>query len=459
MRPVAATDAGTRAVSGFTHFADAGTLGRMEVGKTASGHHDRFKFHLLWLGLLLVIGGGCTNFHGRGLRGPVPHRYGVADAQFARSTSALLGAPLVEGNRVTVLLNGDQMFPDMLAAIRAAKHSINLETYIYWSGEVGQAFAEALAERARAGVAVRVLIDWIGGRKLSERQMRLMRRAGVDVRKYNPVVLYNLARLNHRDHRKLLIIDGRIGYIGGAGIADLWLGNAQSPKHWRDTQYRVEGPVVAQMQAAFLDNWMKTTGQVLDGPAYFPELAPVGPHRAQAFFSSPREGAEPVRLMYLLALAAAQKSIRLSASYFVPDKLIAGELLRAARRGVDIEIIVPGGRHDTPLARLASRAQWGDLLRAGVRLYEYQPTMYHCKGLIVDELWVSIGSANFDRRSFNLSDEANLNVYSAEFAAEQLAVFEADKRQCRQLTYEQWRRRSLGKRLLEQLARPFRAHL
>lgn len=431
----------------------------MEVGKTASGHHSPFKFHRLWLLLLLVIAGGCTNFHGRGIRAAVPSQYGVADAQFARSTSALLGAPLVAGNRVTALLNGDQIFPDMLAAIRAARHSINLETYIYWSGEVGERFAEALAERARAGVPVHVLIDWIGGRKLSDRQVRLMRQAGVEVRKYNPVVVYNLARLNHRDHRKLLIIDGRIGYIGGAGIADVWLGNAQSPRHWRDTQYRVEGPVVAQMQAAFLDNWMKTTGQVLDGPAYFPELTPVGPHQAQAFFSSPREGAEPVRLMYLLALAAAQKSIRLSASYFVPDKLIARELLRAARRGVDIEIIVPGGRRDTSLARVASRAQWGKLLEAGVRLYQYQPTMYHCKGMIVDDRWVTLGSANFDRRSFRLSDEANLNVYSAEFAAEQIALFEADKRHCRQVTYEQWRRRSLCQRLLEQLVRPFRAHL
>ena len=371
----------------------------------------------------------------------------------------LVGPGIVASNRVTAFINGDRIFPAMLAAIRGARKSIDLETYIYWSGDIGRQFAEALAERARAAVKVHVLIDWIGSRKVDSRDLAMMREAGVEVEKYNPLVWFNLARLNHRDHRKLLIVDGKTGFIGGAGLADIWQGNADAPKHWRDSQFRLEGPAVGQMQAAFMDNWTKTTGRVLDNEDYFPELRPAGDHYAQVFFSSPRDGTETVRLMYLLAIAAAQKNIRLSASYFVPGALTTEELVDASKRGVNVEIIVPGAKTDVPIARYASRSKWGPLVQAGIKIYEYEPTMYHCKVLIVDDVWVTVGSANFDNRSFRLNDEANLNVYSAEFAAEQARAFEEDKASAKLISHKEWKNRGLCTKLLERILAPFRSQL
>ncbi|MBM3839595.1 MAG: cardiolipin synthase B [Verrucomicrobia bacterium] len=416
------------------------------------------KFFVPGLATLALLT-GCTNFHGRGIQYQLQPQYGVDEAQFLRSMGQLVGPEIVGGNRVTSLVNGDQIFPAMLEAIRSARKTINLESYIYWSGEVGRRFTDALTERARSGVRVHVLLDWVGSRRIDSELLRRMRAAGVDVQKYNPLVWYNLARVNHRDHRKLLIVDGTVGFIGGAGVADIWLGNADSPAHWRDTHFRLEGPAVGQMQAAFMDNWMKTTANVLDGLDYFPDLLPVGDHFAQVIKSSPREGTESVRLMYLISIAAARKSIRLSMPYFVPGALTTQQLLDARKRGVAVEIIVPGARTDTPIVRHASRSKWGPLLEAGVKIYEYQPTMYHCKMMIVDDFWVSVGSANFDSRSFRLNDESNLNVLSSDFAAEQVRLFEHDKRQSREVAYQDWKRRSVGKRLLEFLTAPFHSHL
>jgi cardiolipin synthase A/B len=411
-------------------------------------------------GLLLVAAlSGCSSFHGRGIRYQIEHQYTVREPQFLRAMGQLVGPGILPGNRVTALINGDQIFPAMLEAIRGAQKSINLETYIYWSGDIGQEFAETLAERARAGVRVHVLIDWVGSRKVNSRDLQLLRQAGVEVEKHNPLLWFNLARFNHRDHRKLLIVDGKIGFIGGAGLADIWEGNADSPNHWRDTQFRLEGAAVGQMQAAFMDNWTKTTGRVLDSEEYFPELSPAGDDRAQVFFSSPRDGTETVRLMYLLAIAAANKNIRLSASYFVPGALTTEELVDASKRGVNVEIIVPGAKTDVPIARYSSRSKWGPLLQAGIRIYEYEPTMYHCKVMIVDDVWVTVGSANFDNRSFRLNDEANLNVYSTEFAAEQARIFEDDMKNAKLVTYKDWKQRGLCTKLLERLFAPFRSQL
>jgi len=411
--------------------------------------------------LLLLLAGvsGCSSFHGRGIRYQLDHEYSVHEPQFLRSMGQLVGPGIVASNRVTAFINGDRIFPAMLSAIRGARKSIDLETYIYWSGDIGRQFAEALAERARAAVKVHVLIDWIGSRKVDSRDLAMMREAGVEVEKYNPLLWFNLARLNHRDHRKLLIVDGKTGFIGGAGLADIWQGNADAPNHWRDTQFRLEGPAVGQMQAAFMDNWTKTTGRVLDNEDYFPELSPAGDHYAQVFFSSPRDGTETVRLMYLLAIAAAQKNIRLSASYFVPGALTTEELVDASKRGVNVEIIVPGAKTDVPIARYASRSKWGPLLQAGIKIYEYEPTMYHCKVMIVDDVWVTVGSANFDNRSFRLNDEANLNVYSAEFAAEQARAFEEDKTSAKLISYKEWKGRGLCTKLLERILAPFRSQL
>ena len=382
----------------------------------------------------------------------IPRLYSTSDPQFLRSMGVLLGPPIVSGNRFEVLLNGDQIFPSMLAAIRGAKRTITFETYIYWSGAIGKEFADALSQRARAGVKVHVLLDWVGSSKMDEVALDEMRHAGVDVRKYHQPHWYNLGRLNNRTHRKILVVDGRIGYTGGVGIADQWSGNAQDPEHWRDTHFLAEGPVAEQMQAVFLDNWMKATGQVLHGDAYFPDIVQVGNSQGQMFSSSPSGGAESMHLMYLLSITAASESVHLSMSYFVPDELALQALLDALKRGVKIQIIVPGEHMDAETVRRASRARWGDLLRAGAEIYEYQPTMYHCKVMVVDGYMVSVGSTNFDPRSFRLNDEANLNIYSATFAQRQIEIFRQDLRKSRRFTYEQWVRRPLREKVWEHAA-------
>jgi cardiolipin synthase A/B len=389
----------------------------------------------------------------------IEHLYGVRDPQFVRSMGSLLGPPIVPGNRVKALCNGDEIFPAMLDAIRGAAKTICFETFIYWSGTIGREFADALSERARAGVKVYVMLDWMGSKQIDESLVQLMTDAGAQVLRYHPVRWYNVGRINNRTHRKLLIVDGRIGFTGGVGIADNWLGQAQDPEHWRDSHYRLEGPAVAHMQAAFMDNWMETRGEVLHGEEYFPPLEPVGSHPAQVFRSSADDGSESVRLMYLISLASAESSVRLANSYFVPDSLAVRTLVDAQRRGAKVEIIVPGRHIDQKLVRRASRALWGPLLEAGVAIYEYQPTMYHVKVAIVDEIWTSVGSTNFDSRSFRLNDEANLNVFDPQFAEGQVGMFEEDKKRARRISLEEWRRRPLRERALERVAALLRLQL
>jgi len=375
--------------------------------------------------------------------------YSTGSPQFFRSLGVLLGPPVVDGNRVQDFQNGEEIFPAMLAAIRSARSTISFETYIYWSGEVGRAFADALSERARAGVQVHVLLDWVGSQKIDDALLNEMRGAGVAIEMYRPLHWYTLARLNNRTHRKLLVVDGRVGFTGGVGIADKWTGHAQDADHWRDSHYRIEGPAVAQMQATFLDNWTKVTGRVLHGEDYFPPLQAVGDVRGQVFSSSPEGGAESMQLMYLLAITAAAKTIDLATSYFVPDELTVSTLVAAMRRGVRFRLIVPGPIIDTDVVRRASRARWGPLLAAGAEIHEYQPTMYHCKVMIVDGRLVSVGSTNFDPRSFRLNAEANLNVYDAPFAERQVAVFERDLAHTRRITLAEWEARPWHEKLVE----------
>lgn len=381
--------------------------------------------------------------------------YSAADPDFARAMGVLLGPAIVDGNRFDVLLNGDQIFPAMLAAIRQARKSITFESYIYWSGTVGSKFAEALAERSRAGVKVHVLLDWIGSNKMDPAQLARMEQAGIEIRRFHAPHWYNLPRVNNRTHRKVLVVDGEIGFTGGVGIADQWAGAAQDAEHWRDTHFRAEGPVVAQMQAVFLDNWIKATGVVLHGADYFPELKPAGTGSAQMFSSSRSGGSESMQLMYLLAITAAQRSIHLSTAYFVPDSLTLRTLADAVKRGVKVQIITPGERTDAEIVRHASRARWGTLLEAGAEIYEYVPTMYHCKIMIVDALLVSVGSTNFDNRSFQLNDEANLNIYDAEFAARQVEIFQEDLRRSRRISLEKWQQRPRAEKLLDRASSLF----
>ncbi len=382
----------------------------------------------------------------------VRREYALHDPQYQRALGALLGPPITDGNRFEAFQNGDQIFPPMLAAIRAAKHSITFETYIYWSGDIGRAFADALSERARAGVKVHVLLDWVGSAKVDADFIREMETSGVEIRKFHKPSWYDIARMNNRTHRKLLVVDGRIGFTGGVGIAPEWTGDAQDPAHWRDSHYQVEGPVVAQMQAVFMDNWIKVSGDVFHGERYFPPLPPVGTGRAQMFSSSPSGGSESMHLMYLLSIAAATKTIDLSSAYFVPDDLTVGALVAALHRGVRVRIVTPGPIIDSQTVRRASRAAWGPLLEAGAQISEYQPTMYHCKVFLVDGLLVSVGSTNFDNRSFRLNDEANLNIYDETFAAAQTVQFEADLAQSKRLSYEAWKERPLLEKAWEHLA-------
>lgn len=375
--------------------------------------------------------------------------YSASDPDFLRAMGVLLGPAILAGNRFEVLLNGERIFPAMLAAIGRAKKSITFESFVYGSGDIGGSFADALAERSRAGVMVHVLLDWVGSNGMDPAQLARMEQAGIEVRRFHAPRWYNLARMNNRTHRKVLVVDGAVGFTGGVGIADLWTGDAQDPDHWRDTHFRAEGPVVAQMQAVFSDNWIKATGRVLHGPAYFPPLALAGSSSAQMFSSSSSGGSESMQLMYLLAITAAQRSIHLSTAYFVPDPLTLRTLADAVRRGVKLQIIAPGENTDANSVRRASRARWGPLLEAGAEIYEYLPTMYHCKVMVVDALLVSVGSTNFDNRSFQLNDEANLNIYDAEFAARQIEVFRDDLRRSRRISAEEWRRRPRAEKLWE----------
>jgi len=306
---------------------------------------------------------------------------------------------------------------------------------------------------------VHVLLDWVGSQKIDEEMLDGMRAAGVEIRHYHALQWYMLDRLNNRTHRKLLVADGRVGFTGGVGIADEWSGDAEDPNHWRDTHYRIEGPAVAQMQAAFNDNWVKVSGTVLDGDAYFPKLEPAGTHLAQVFKSSPEGGSESMHLMYLLSVASAAKSIDLAMAYFVPDELALRAIEDALARGVKVRIVMPGHHTDAKPVRRASRALWRGILRAGAELYEYQPTMYHCKVLVVDRLWASVGSTNFDNRSFRLNDEANLNVLDAGFAERQVADFEADLKRARRITYEEWESRPLTEKAMERFFALFRLQL
>lgn len=387
------------------------------------------------------------------------HTYSVTDPQFEREMGVLLGPAILAGNQVTALQDGDEIFPAMLQAIAGARHSITFETYIYWSGDVGEQFTEALSERARAGVQVLVTVDWLGSAKMDNALLERMRQAGVKVERYRPLNWYNLDRINNRTHRKLLVVDGRIGFTGGVGIADQWSGHAQDPEHWRDSHFRVEGPVVAQLQAAFNDNWIKMTGTSLSGPAFFPALQPAGDSHAHMFMASPQGGTESMHLMYLMAIVAADRQIDLAASYFVPDRLLIHALLEARRRGVAVRVLVPGEHIDSDSVRLSSRTDWGPLLAAGVQIAEYQPTMLHVKMLIVDNTLVSVGSTNFDIRSFRLNDEASLNVYDADFAGRMTAVFERDWSHGKVYDLAMWERRPLREKFLEQVVRPLKSQL
>ena len=395
----------------------------------------------------------------RVLRSIVPHRFDASDPQFARTMSSFSQGQMFSSNAVQTLVNGDEIFPSMLQAIRAAHSTVDMETYIYWSGAIGYEFATSLAAKAKEGVKVRVLVDWVGSLPFDEDLIQIMTSAGVTFERYRPVYWYTFDRINNRTHRKLLIVDGRVAFTGGVGIADNWRGNARNPDEWRDTHYRIEGPAVSGFQAAFAENWLETTGETLQGEKFYPPPEPAGALDAQLILSSQPNGSEGMELMMLAAIAAAKDHLRIGMAYFVPDDIALQQILDARKRGVSVDVIVPNSLTDVPLTRKSSRYFWGALLKAGVRIFEFQPTMYHPKLLIVDGVWASFGSANLDERSLRLNDEATLNVYGRDFAKTQIDLFNQDLQGSRQISLEEWQARPLHEKMTDWFASWLRSQL
>jgi cardiolipin synthase len=394
--------------------------------------------------------------HGYELRGDVS----VGEPRFMRDAEALTGSPVSEGNDVDLLVNGDQIFPAYLGAVREAKETVNLLTYAYWRGDIAIEVADTLCDKAGDGVECNVLIDAVGGARMDRKLVRKMRDAGVTVHYFRPPKPYAVRRLQFRTHRKLLILDGRIGFTGGVGIAEEWTGDAQDPDHWRDTHVRVRGPVVRGLQGAFAENWLEATGQVLAGEHYLPDLDPVeGGGLMQVMRSSATVGDSNAEALYFLALAAAKERIELTSAYFVPRPAFTEALIDAAERGVDMRVLVPGPHIDKEFVRTAGRASYAPLLEAGIRIFEYQPTMLHAKGLVVDRVWSAVGSVNFDNRSFQLHDEVTLCVQSEDFAAQLGEVFERDLETSEEIERERWNGRGIRQRAAEATSRLARREL
>ena len=408
----------------------------------AAGERRRFW---LWLSVCIVfaLAGYFWLTSARILREPVELSYGPTDAVFADTLGPLIGAGFEPGNRIRTLINGERFFPVMLEAIRGAKKSVTLETYIWTSGKISDQFIEALRERAAAGVKVLVLADGMGTLKLKEEDKQKLKDGGVTFHIYGREHWYDIKpNINHRTHRKILVVDGRIGFTGGTCIDDHWLGDADSEKVWRETQIRIEGPAVRQMQATFAANWLQTTGELLVGPEYFPKAEPAGDILAHVYRSGPNENPENARISYLLAIASARKSVRIANAYFVPDDLAIEMLVRALRRGVAVQVIVPA-INDSKIGRAASRSRLKRLLEAGAEVHLYQPAMYHCKVMVVDDAFVTVGSVNFDNRSFAINDELAVNIVDPSAARELLASFQQDLRRSKRLTLEEYQSRPL----------------
>ena len=385
--------------------------------------------------------------HGYDLRGG---ELDVGDAGFLRAAEALTGAPISWGDEVELLINGDEIFPAYLETIAGAQRTLCLTTYVYWRGDIAHDVGRALCERARAGVEVNVIIDAVGGIKIERDLLARMEDSGVRVVRFRPPRAYAVRRLTHRTHRKLLIADGRVGMTGGVGIAEEWTGDAQDPDHWRDTHVRVHGPVVRGLFGAFAENWLEATGEVLAGEGYLPEIERTdGGGPMMLVRSGAGVGDSNVEALYYLAIAAARETLDLTAAYFVPRPAFIEALCDAAERGVRVRVLVPGPHIDKALVRVAGRAGYDELVDCGVQIHEYQPTMLHAKTMTVDGRWSSVGSVNFDNRSFQLHDEATLCVSSEAFAARLTERFERDLERADRIEPARWHDRGALQRASE----------
>jgi cardiolipin synthase A/B len=375
------------------------------------------------------------------------HPFAVKDAAFRRSLDTF-GNAMVGGNTAQILNNGDAIISAMTQAIREAKATVNLESYIFKNDKAGAMFAQPLIEAARRGVEVRVLVDGTGSSH-SGPILDRMRKAGAKVYVFHPIGLWSLYNIGWRTHRKILVVDGTVSFTGGFCIADNWLGDARSPKEWRDTMVRVTGPVSAQMQAIFSQDWTYTTGEVLAGDKFYPHLERTGSVEAQGIKVSRGDASSQAEIFYLVAIQSAERSIHIQNAYFVPDAQIRQALIQAAKRGVDVRIMVPGRHIDMPLVRMASRSHYGELLQAGVHILEYNHTMMHQKNAVIDGLFSTIGSINFDGRSLRANEEDSLAFYDSGFAAQVEATFADDEKYSREITYQSWKKRGAEQHLAE----------
>lgn len=368
------------------------------------------------------------------------------------SIAGLTGSPILPGNRVEILQNGDEFFPALLQDIAASRESIHIETYVWWKGEICEQIAEALAAKARKGVEVRLQLDAVGAQEGDEKLFEMMEAAGVRIARFHPFELADLGLFNNRTHRKIAIFDGRVAHVFGHGIAQEWTGHAQDEEHWRDTGVRLQGPIVGAVQSVFSENWLEQTSEPIVGERYFPPLEPAGTVRAQMVASSPQGGVSRLELLYKLAIATAQKELLIQNPYFIPDGEVVGLIDKAVQRGVDVSIMLPGAVTDSSIVRHAGHRHYEDLLRHGVKIYEYRPTLNHQKILIVDRVWAHVGSANFDDRSLDINDEASVGIIDAEVAGRLRAAFTEDLKSSTEVTLAEWQKRSAWHRLVDRVS-------
>ena len=395
---------------------------------------------LVWL-VLVFLFTPAINYH-------LARRTSVHADDFLYTLQSTCQAALHHGNCVSILTNGAQFYPAMLDAIRSATRSIILECYIMQPGRIADQFIEALSERARLGVNVTIVVDGIGSFNLWGRPVKRLRAAGCRIQSYQWVEWHRLHRLNNRTHRELLIVDGRVAFIGGAGIADWWADPIKGGRPWRDTMARIEGPVVAALQGVAAENWLECCGEILTGPDYFPSLETAGETTAFVIKSSPSDRATASRVAFQLLMEGADHHVRISTPYFLPDRALRRALIGLSKRGVAVDVIVPGPHTDQRWVRLASRRMWGRLLDAGIRIHEYRPGMTHNKALIVDELWSVLGTTNSDNRSFEHNDEVNVALRDPDVARRLLEDYRQDLADSDEITAERWRRRPLWEKVV-----------
>jgi cardiolipin synthase len=388
----------------------------------------------------------------------------VGEPSFFPTIEAYTDAPIVGGNRIELLFNGDETFPAMLRDIKTAKSTITFAQYLYEDGSISYEFAEAFSDRCRAGVRAHILIDNQGSQKLPRKIPAMMRDAGCHVEFFRRVeaqqvfLPWRLLKYNYRNHRRVLVIDGRVGFTGGYGISEAWTGDGRTEDHWRETNARVEGPVVKYLQAAFTESWLEATGTLLGGDGYFPRLEPRGKVSAQMVKSSPIGGSFQNYMLFLLSITSAKKSILITNSYFIPDDTMIDALLKAAARGVRVVVLVPG-KIDHQITYRASRSNYGRMLLGGIQIFEYRAALMHAKTMVVDGIWATVGSTNFDNRSFALNEELNLTVYDSGLARRLEEAFEQDLKYSRKITYEEWSSRGIGERVYEIFAFPVKEYL